>query len=69
MTANETTVVTDRLMTITELSDMLAVSVPTLYRWHETGKPMPRAIRLGQQLRWRLSEVNRYLDELMAEAA
>lgn len=72
MTTNETAAAPlemERLLTIKELSEMLAISVPTLYRWQETGRPMPRAIRLGQQLRWRLSEVHRYLDELMDEAA
>ncbi|SBT38661.1 transcriptional regulator, AlpA family [Micromonospora auratinigra] len=52
----------DPLLTIDELAAWLGKPKNTLYAWHSRGKG-PRAIRVGNTLRWRRSEVERWLDD------
>lgn len=59
----------DRLLTIEQVAEILAISVPTLYRWRTLGQPSPRAVKLGQQLRWRVSDVREFVDSQLEEAA
>lgn len=59
----------DPLLTIDELSAWLGISVSTLYGWasksRRTGIPHgPRALRIGRHLRYRRSDVERWLGEL-----
>jgi excisionase family DNA binding protein len=51
----------DPLLTIDEVADWLGKPKNTLYAWHSRGKG-PRAIRVGNTLRYRRSEVERWLD-------
>lgn len=50
------------LLTPQELSDYLDVPLGTVYGWRTTGDG-PRATKVGRHLRYRVSEVKRYLDE------
>jgi excisionase family DNA binding protein len=52
---------TNRLMTTSEVADYLAVPVTTLYRWRGTGEG-PRALRIGKHLRFRVEDLNTWLD-------
>lgn len=58
--------VADRLLGPSELSEMVGVPVGTIYQWSSRGTG-PRAIRVGRHLRWRRSEVERWLDEQTAD--
>jgi excisionase family DNA binding protein len=50
------------LLSVTELSEYLRISVNTIYRWRVQGTG-PRAARMGKHLRWRRAEVERWLRE------
>ncbi len=50
------------LLSIDELSEYLHVPVKTLYDWRITGKG-PRAIHVGRQLRFFVSDVHEWLTE------
>lgn len=50
-----------RLITVEELSESLQIPVATLYRWRSRGEG-PQGIRLGRHLRYRLGDVDRWLD-------
>ena len=51
----------DPLLTIEDVAAWLGKPKNTLYAWHSRGKG-PRAIRVGNTLRYRRSEVERWLD-------
>lgn len=51
----------DPLLSITDVASWLGKPKNTLYAWHSRGKG-PRAIRVGNTLRYRRSEVERWLD-------
>jgi Predicted transcriptional regulator len=51
----------DPLLTIDDVAGWLGKPKNTLYAWHSRGKG-PRAIRVGNTLRYRRSEVERWLD-------
>jgi excisionase family DNA binding protein len=51
----------DRLMTITDLSEMLGVPVDTLYGWRHRGEG-PAGYRIGRHVRYRRAAVEAWLD-------
>jgi excisionase family DNA binding protein len=51
----------DRLMTITDLSEMLSVPVDTLYGWRHRGEG-PAGYRIGRHVRYRRTTVEAWLD-------
>jgi excisionase family DNA binding protein len=51
----------DPLLTIEDVAAWLGKPKNTLYAWHSRGKG-PRAIRVGNTLRYRRSEVEHWLD-------
>jgi excisionase family DNA binding protein len=51
----------ERLITVAELATMLSVPVATIYKWRTTGRG-PRAARVGKYLRFRLEDVESWLD-------
>lgn len=51
----------DRLLTLRELAEYLGVSTSTVYSWRTRGEG-PLGYRVGQQVRYRLSEVDRWLE-------
>src|SRR5687768_6497846 len=52
----------DPLLTIDDVAVWLGKPKNTLYAWHSRDKG-PRAIRVGNTLRYRRSEVERWLDD------
>lgn len=60
MTSNENK--SGELMTTPELCEYLKVSAHRVYTWRTQGVG-PKAIRVGGTLRWRLSDVEKWLDE------
>lgn len=53
----------DRLLKVSELAKFLGVSQSTVYRWLDAGK-LPQPFDLGEAaVRWRLSEVEAWLEE------
>jgi excisionase family DNA binding protein len=55
-----------RLLTPTEVAAMLRVPLGTVYQWRSTGRG-PRASRCGKHLRYRESDVEKWLDEHAAK--
>jgi excisionase family DNA binding protein len=51
----------DRLLTITDLSEMLGVPVDTLYGWRHRGEG-PAGFRIGRHVRYRRAAVEAWLD-------
>lgn len=51
----------DRLLTVEEVAHWLGKPKATLYAWRSRGLG-PRGIRMGNALRYRRSEVERWLD-------
>ena len=50
----------DRLLSLEQVADILAVSRRTVYRFRDSGF-MPPAIKLGRMLRWRESEIQEWI--------
>jgi excisionase family DNA binding protein len=53
----------ERLLSVAEVASYLGVPVKTLYQWRHKGVG-PRAMRVGRHLRYRRSELDRWLDGL-----
>jgi excisionase family DNA binding protein len=53
--------VPEALLNIHDVSTYLGIPVPTLYQWRYMGKG-PRAARLGRHLRYRLGDVDAWVD-------
>jgi excisionase family DNA binding protein len=51
-----------RLLTITQLAELLQVPVGTLYRWRSRCEGPP-GIRMGRHLRYSADDVARWLEE------
>ena len=51
----------ERLMTITDLSDMLGIPIETLYGWRHRGQG-PQGYRIGRHVRYRRSTVEAWLE-------
>ncbi len=51
-----------RLLRPDELASFLGIPVATIYRWRSRGDG-PRGIRVGRHVRYRIEDVERWLDE------
>ena len=51
----------ERLLTITDLSEMLGVPVDTLYGWRHRGEG-PQGYRIGRHVRYREASVEAWLE-------
>jgi excisionase family DNA binding protein len=51
----------ERLMTLLEVSQLLAVPVATLYRWRRTGDG-PTGYRIGRHVRYRRAAVEAWIE-------
>jgi excisionase family DNA binding protein len=51
----------ERLMTLVELADMLAVPLGTLYQWRHRGEGPP-GYRIGRHVRYRRGDVEAWLE-------
>ncbi|WP_394276433.1 helix-turn-helix transcriptional regulator [Luteococcus sp.] len=49
------------LLTIEDLARLLGVPVPTIYAWRYRGEG-PRGYKVGRHVRFRLAEVNAWLE-------
>ncbi len=58
---------TDRLLTAGELAVYLGVPVTTLYAWRYRGQG-PAGLRVGKHLRYRWSDIEYWIRELMNES-
>ncbi len=56
------------VLTLSQLADQLGVTVQTLYDLRSQGRG-PRGFRVGRELRFRVSEVDAWLDQLEADDA
>jgi excisionase family DNA binding protein len=56
------------MLSIEELAEYLALPVRTLYDWRQCGRE-PRAIHVGRQLRYFVSDVQSWLQEQREAAA
>lgn len=56
----------DRLLNVVELAEVLGVSVATIYDWRYQGHTdrFPPTVKLGSALRWRASDVRKFLNGL-----
>lgn len=50
------------LATPEEVAEMLRIPLTTLYAWRTRGKG-PRAVKVGRHLRYRLSDLEKFLAE------
>ena len=51
----------ERLLTVSEVARLLAISVRTVWRLRDTGE-LPQPVRVSRNLlRWRLSEIDAYM--------
>ena len=57
---------TDKLLTSTQVAEMLEVSPNTVFRWKREGR-LPKAIQLGPRTtRWRESEILKLIEQRRA---
>lgn len=59
---DEALLLSERLWTITEVSTYLGVPVGTLYQWRSR-RQGPRGLRVGNHVRYRPSEIAKWLRE------
>ena len=57
----------DRLLTVEDLADYLAVTVATLYQWRYR-KEGPPGFRVGRHVRYRWSEVEAWIEQQLVDA-
>ena len=57
----------ERLLTISELSEMLGIPVDTLYGWRHRGEG-PQGCRIGRHVRYRRATVEAWLEERLDPA-
>ena len=56
----------ERLMSSRELADHVGVPLATIYQWRVKGTG-PHGFMVGKHLRYRVSDVNSWLDKLAAK--
>ncbi len=56
------TITIEPLLTVEDLARMLGVPVPTIYGWRYHGEG-PRGFKVGRHVRYRLADVNKWLDQ------
>ncbi|MGW2092073.1 helix-turn-helix domain-containing protein [Promicromonospora sukumoe] len=57
------------LLTPDEVADMLRIPVRSLYVQRSAGRPTPPGVKIGRHLRYRLTDVEAWLDEQFGSAA
>lgn len=56
----------ERLLTITEVGEMIGRARASIYRDLNAGV-IPQPVRVGSSVRWPLSEINAYIEDLKAQ--
>lgn len=49
-----------RYLNVNDLAERYGVSAFTIYRWRSEGRDMPKAVKIGQAVRWREEELDRW---------
>ncbi|MCF4122182.1 helix-turn-helix domain-containing protein [Antribacter sp. KLBMP9083] len=57
------------LLTPQEVADMLRIPVRTLYGQRSAGRPTPPGVKIGRHLRYRLADVEAWIDEQFGRSA
>ena len=59
---------TDQMLTITQVAELLQVPVETMRKWRAQNSG-PQAIKLGRHVRYRPEDVDRWVQEQASEQA
>jgi predicted DNA-binding transcriptional regulator AlpA len=51
----------DRLLRVQDVAAQLAIAVRTCWKWVASGQ-LPRPLRLGSSIRWRQSDISRFIE-------
>lgn len=51
----------EKLLTVGEVAEWMSCSIPTIYRWINSGE-FPEPMRIGGSVRWRASDIRAFLD-------
>ena len=52
----------DKLLSIKEVTNIIGFKTSTIYKFIKT-KNFPRPIKIGRSSRWKLSDVNKWLEQ------
>lgn len=52
-----------------DLAEQLGMSISSVYRKRSLGEPLPPALKIGSQVRWRQSDIDAWLLEQMENAS
>lgn len=58
-----------KLLDVEDVADQLGLAVQMIYRKRSDGDPLPKAIRIGNRLRWRQEDVDDWIAERFRDAA
>lgn len=58
----------DPLNDVNELSKQIGWSVSTIYRRRSNGESLPRAVKFGNAVRWRQSDIDAWIEEQLEPA-
>jgi predicted site-specific integrase-resolvase len=58
----------EKLYSADELADLFGVTASTLARWRRTGEPNLPYLRLGNRVRYRACDIERFLDRIGGDA-
>lgn len=61
--------IASRYLDVAQLAEELGVSVQTIYRWRSEGADMPKAFKVGSQLRWKQETVDQWIAAQEAKAS
>ncbi|MHB1328058.1 MAG: helix-turn-helix transcriptional regulator [Gemmatimonadales bacterium] len=56
------------LCDVNDLSAQTGWSVSTIYRRRSNGEPLPRAIKIGNAVRWRQSDIDAWIEKQLEPA-
>lgn len=55
---------TNKLLTVNDLSEQLGISVSSIYRKRSLGEPLPPAIVISEgSIRWRQSDIDAWIEQ------
>lgn len=69
MSISQTTERPDALLTASDLSAQIGISVSSIYRRRSVGESLPRAVKIGKaSVRWRQADVDTWIEEQLEGA-
>ncbi|WP_129782909.1 helix-turn-helix domain-containing protein [Promicromonospora panici] len=69
MTTNTAAPVAQVLLTPQEVADLLRIPVRSLYVQRSAGRPTPPGVKIGRHLRYRLADVEAWVEEQFTRSA